>query len=65
MLDRYQLIKLPGDVYQISYLPFRVLPLDFVDRRRRRRCVVCFARDASIPSRQAGTLDPAEALRYE
>ena len=26
--DRFQLISLPGDVYQISYVPFRVQPLD-------------------------------------
>src|SRR4029078_10876908 len=25
---RYRLISLPADIYQISYLPFRVLPLD-------------------------------------
>ncbi len=28
--DRYQLIKMPADVYQISHLPFRVQPLDVV-----------------------------------
>ncbi len=27
--DRYQLIRVPVDVYQVSYLPFTVLPLDF------------------------------------
>src|SRR5262249_15771694 len=26
--DRYQIIKLPSDVYQITYLPFRIQPLD-------------------------------------
>ena len=28
VLDRYQLISIPGDVYQVSYLPFKVLPAD-------------------------------------
>jgi len=29
VLTRYQLLKVPADVYQMSTLPFRVLPLDF------------------------------------
>src|SRR3954447_3181586 len=29
ILDRYRLIRVPVDVYQISHVPFRVLPLDF------------------------------------
>ena len=28
-LDRYQLINIPADVYQVSHVPFVVLPLDF------------------------------------
>ena len=32
VLDRYQLIHVPIDVYQISYVPFTLLPLDFADR---------------------------------
>ena len=27
--DRYQLISVPMDVYQVSHVPFTVLPLDF------------------------------------
>ena len=26
VLDRYQLIRVPMDVYQVSYVPFTVLP---------------------------------------
>ena len=37
VLDRYRLIHIPIDVYQISHLPFVVVPLDFVDGRRWRR----------------------------
>src|SRR6476469_3415896 len=29
VLDTYQLIRVPVDVYQISHVPFKVLPLDF------------------------------------
>lgn len=63
LLDRYRVISMPSDVYQITYLPFRVLPLDltFVIAGA---VIVCFL--ATIyPSRQAARLDPAQALRYE
>ena len=61
--DRYQLIQLPADVYQITYLPFRVQVLD-VAVVIVSVLLVCLA--ATIyPSRQAGRLDPAEALRHQ
>ena len=63
VFDRYQLIRVPIDVYQISHLPFTVLPQDFV-LVVVAAVVVCFL--ATIyPSRQAARLDPAQALRYE
>ena len=63
ILDTYQLIRVPVDVYQISHVPFKVLPLDFA-------LVVVSAILVSFvatiyPSRQAAKLDPAQALRYE
>ena len=27
VLDRYQLVRIPADVYQIAYVPFRIEPL--------------------------------------
>src|SRR4029077_20622618 len=63
VLDRYELIRVPMDVYQVSHVPFTVLPLDFV-LVVVAAVIVCFV--ATIyPSRQAGEGDPAAALRYE
>ena len=62
VLDRYKLVRVPSDVYQIAYVPFRIETEDFVVVLG---CalVICFL--ATIyPSRQASKLDPAEALRY-
>jgi lipoprotein-releasing system permease protein len=61
--DRYHLIKLPSDVYQISYLPFRVQVLDVLTVVVS-VLLVCLAATV-YPSRQAGRLDPAEALRNQ
>jgi len=63
VLDRYQLIKMPSDVYQIAYLPFRVQPLDvFIVVAA--ALVICLCATL-YPSRQAGRIDPAEALRNQ
>jgi lipoprotein-releasing system permease protein len=62
VLDRYKLIQVPIDVYQISYVPFTLQPLDFVIVVLS-AILICFV--ATIyPSRQAARLDPAQALRY-
>lgn len=63
ILDRYKLIRVPVDVYQVSYVPFTVLPLDFT-LVVVAAVVVCFVATV-YPSRQAARLDPAQALRYE
>jgi lipoprotein-releasing system permease protein len=63
VLDRYKLIHVPIDVYQVSHMPFTVLPLDFTIIVIG-AVFVCFV--ATIyPSRQAAKLDPVQALRYE
>jgi lipoprotein-releasing system permease protein len=63
VLDTYQVIKIPGDIYQVSYLPFKLLPGDLVAVIIG-AVVVCFVATL-YPSRQAAKLDPAQALRYE
>jgi lipoprotein-releasing system permease protein len=63
LLDRYRVISIPGDVYQVSYLPFRVLTTDLVFIVVG-AVIVCFFATL-YPSRQAAKLDPAQALRYE
>lgn len=63
VLDRYRLITIPSDVYQVNYLPFKLLPGDLVTVVVA-AIVVCFVATL-YPSRQAARLDPAQALRYE
>ena len=62
-LDRYRVITIPSDIYQVSYLPFKLLPGDLAAVIIG-AVVVCFAATL-YPSRQAAKLDPAQALRYE
>jgi len=63
VFDRYRLIRIPADVYQLSHLPFTVVPRD-VAIVVAAALIICFV--ATIyPSRQAARLDPAEALRHE
>jgi lipoprotein-releasing system permease protein len=63
VLDTYRLITIPGDIYQVSYLPFTLKLFDFVAVVIG-AVIVCFVATL-YPSRQAAKLDPAQALRYE
>jgi lipoprotein-releasing system permease protein len=63
LADRYQLVSVSLDVYQISHIPFKLEAMDFVVVVFS-AILVCFL--ATIyPSRQAAKLDPAQALRYQ
>jgi len=63
VLDRYELIQIPMDVYQVSHVPFVVLPEDLLTVVVA-TILICFL--ATIyPSRQASSLDPIQALRAE
>jgi lipoprotein-releasing system permease protein len=63
VLDHYELIQIPMDVYQVSHVPFIVQPLDFLVVVVA-TIAICFL--ATIyPSRQASRLDPVQALRFD
>jgi lipoprotein-releasing system permease protein len=63
VLDTYELIQIPADVYQVSHVPFVVEPADMAVVVIA-TVVICFL--ATIyPSRQASKLDPIPALRFE
>jgi lipoprotein-releasing system permease protein len=63
VLDTYKLIQIPMDVYQVSHVPFVVLPLDLAVVAAA-SVAICFL--ATIyPSRQASRLDPVQALRFD
>ncbi|MCU0249112.1 MAG: ABC transporter permease [Vicinamibacterales bacterium] len=62
VLDRYQLIRVPMDVYQIAYVPFVIEGADLAVVVAS-AIVICFL--ATIyPARQAARLDPVDALRF-
>lgn len=63
VLDRYQLIELPGDVYFIDRLPVALDPLDVV-MIVAASLLISFAATL-YPARQASRLLPVEAIRHE
>ena len=63
IMDRYQLLRLPHDAYQIPYVPFVVRPIDFIAVVVS-ALIICLV--ATIyPSRHAARVKPAEALRFQ
>ncbi len=63
VLSRYQFIKLPSDVYPITTLPIKILPLDVTLVAVSAALITLLA--TLYPSWQASKIDPAVALRYE
>lgn len=63
LIDRYELIKIPGDIYFVSHLPVRSDPQDVVTILVS-TILISFA--ATIyPALQAARLTPVEAIRHE
>ena len=61
--DRYQLLRVPIDIYDIAWVPFTIEPVDFLLVIGASLLICLLA--TIYPSRQASRLDPAEALRYQ
>ena len=63
ILDTYQFIQLPADVYYLSTLPVKLQIKDLVQISL---AAVAISLLATIyPAYQASRLDPCEAIRYE
>lgn len=63
LANAFELIKIPVDIYQISYVPFRMRPLDlaFIVGVT---LLISFV-STLFPARRAAKVDPVVALKYE
>jgi lipoprotein-releasing system permease protein len=63
LLDRYRVISIPEDVYQVAYVPFKLLPSDFT-LVVVAAPLICFLATL-YPAFRASRLVITEALRFE
>ena len=63
LANAFELIKIPVDIYQISYVPFRLRPLDLA-LIVGVTLLISFV-STLFPARRAAKIDPVVALKYE
>jgi lipoprotein-releasing system permease protein len=63
LANTFELIKIPVDIYQISYVPFRMRPLDLAAIVGV-TLLISFV-STLFPARRAAKTDPVVALKYE
>ena len=63
LFNKYQLIQIPVDIYQIPYVPFRVRLTDVLAIDGIAFLITLLS--TLFPSRRAAKLDPSEAIRYQ
>lgn len=63
VLDHYRLVTIPEDVYQVAWVPFKLLPMDFL-LVVLAAPLICFLATL-YPARRAAKLVITEALRFE
>jgi lipoprotein-releasing system permease protein len=63
LANAFELIKIPVDIYQISYVPFRLRPLDLA-LIVGVTLMISFV-STLFPARRAAKIDPVVALKYE
>jgi len=63
ILDHYRLVTIPEDVYQVAWVPFKLLPADFL-LVVVAAPLICFLATL-YPARRASQLVITEALRFE
>ena len=63
LANAFELIKIPVDIYQISYVPFRMRPFDLA-MIVGVTLIISFV-STLFPARRAAKVDPVVALKYE
>ena len=61
--NTFKIIRVPGDVYQIDYMPMKLTAPDFLLVVSATLLLSLLA--TIIPARRAGALEPVDVLRYE
>jgi lipoprotein-releasing system permease protein len=63
LANTFELIKIPGDIYHIAYVPFRLKPLDLALIIGVALLISFFS--TLFPAHRASKVDPVVALKYE